>query len=52
MTLEKACKTLLIKSPFLGLFLMSLHKSFSDDVETAGVRLNGINTELAINEDF
>lgn len=52
MTLEKACKTLLIKSPFLGLFLMSLNKYFSDDVETAGVRLNGINTELAINEDF
>ena len=31
---------------------MSLNKYFSDDVETAGVRLNGINTELAINEDF
>ena len=52
MTLEKACKTLLLKSQFLGLFLMSLNKYFSADVETAGVRLNGINTAFALNEDF
>lgn len=52
MTLEKACKELLVKDPFYGLFLMGLHKTFDDAVETAGVCLNGINTELHVNQKF
>ena len=48
MTLEKACKTLLIKSPFLGLFLMSLNKYFSDDAVFAHVAdYQGVEAEQA-----
>lgn len=52
MTLEKCCKTLLIKEPFYGLFLLGLNKSYSTICETACVCCNGINTELHVNKEF
>ena len=52
LTIPQAIKKLLIREPFYGLFLLSLNKYFDDKVETACVRRNGINTELAINYEF
>ena len=55
MNLEQATKRLLIKSPFYGLFLLSLKRRFaipSDDCKTAYVHINGINYELIVNEEF
>lgn len=51
-TVFKICKQLMIKDPFYGLFLMRLNKFFSDDVPTAGIRIDGINPVLAINKDW
>ncbi len=55
MTIEQATKRLLIKSPFYGLFLLSLKRRFAvpaDDCKTAYTCLNGINYEIVINEEF
>lgn len=53
MDLQRACKQLLIKSPFYGLFLLSLNKYFSNkDNPTARVVRDGINCALEINSDF
>ena len=52
MDLSSACKKLLIKSPFYGLFLLGLNKYFGDKCETACVCRNGINTEICVNEKF
>lgn len=52
LTIPQAVRKLLIREPFYGLFLMSLNKYFDDTIETACVRLKGINTELAINPKF
>lgn len=52
MTLEKACKTMLIKYPFYGLFLLQMNKAFDASVPTACVRRNGLNLSLLVNEDY
>lgn len=52
MTLEKCVKTLLVKEPFYGLFLLGLNRYFTDKVSTAAVIINGINCELIINKTF
>lgn len=55
MTIEQATKRLLIKSPFYGLFLLSLKRRFavpSDGCRTAYVHITGINYELVVNEEF
>ena len=49
MDLIRACKQLIIKDPFYGLFLLSLNKYYSDEIDTLGVKLNGINYELMVN---
>jgi len=51
-SLSKASKTLLLKEPFYGMFLIMLHKIWDKRVPTAGVGLNGINYQLVINEGF
>jgi predicted metal-dependent peptidase len=51
-TLFKACKQLMIKSPFYGLFLMRLNKTFDDKIPTACVSIDGINPMLRINKEF
>ena len=43
MTLEKCVKSLLVKEPFYGLFLLGLNRYFTDKVQTAAVGINGIN---------
>lgn len=51
-SLSKISKDLLIKEPFYGFFLIMLNKIWRKDISTAGVSKNGINYQLAINEDF
>ena len=55
MTIEQATKRLLIKSPFYGLFLLSLKRRFavpSDNCRTAYVHVSGLNYEMVINQEF
>ena len=52
MDLSAACKRLLIRSPFYGLFLLGLNKYYGNRCQTACVCRNGINTELCVNEEF
>jgi len=51
-SLSKISKDLIIKEPFYGFFLIMLNKIWRKDLPTAGVSKNGINYQLAINEDF
>ena len=50
--LAKAGKTLILKEPFYGLFLIGLNKTFRSDIPTAGVSKNGIGVQLAVNPEF
>lgn len=55
MQLIKACKELLIRQPFYGLFLLNLRKEIVQEghhVETAGVGPNGLNFTLYVNDSF
>ena len=49
---SKACKTLMFKEPFYGLFLIGINKKYRDDLPTAGVSKNGMGVQLAINPAF
>ena len=51
-SLSKTSKDLMLKEPYYGFFLLMLHKSWSDQLPTAGVCKNGINFQLMINEKF
>lgn len=51
-SLAAVSKTLILEQPFYGLFLISLNKTWRNDLPTAGVSVNGINQQLAINEEF
>ena len=51
-SLSKTSKDLMLKEPYYGFFLLMLHKSWSDQLSTAGVCKNGINFQLMINEKF
>ena len=48
----KHSKLLMLKEPFYGLFLISLNKELSKNIETACVTPDKINTKLMINPDF
>lgn len=50
--LEKISKSLMLKEPFYGLFLIMLNKVWDNKVGTAGVSKNGINYQLKISEDY
>jgi len=52
MEIEKTFKRLLIKSPFYGLFCLSLPKTITTTIDTLCVRRKGINLELCINPEF
>lgn len=52
MDLDRAAKTLLIREPFYGLFLLNLNRYYGNRCETACVCRNGINTELCVNKEF
>jgi predicted metal-dependent peptidase len=50
--IAKYSKTLMLKEPFYGLFLISLNKELRTDIETACVTPDKINIKLCINPDF
>jgi predicted metal-dependent peptidase len=50
--LSKISKQLMLSEPFYGVFLSTLNKVARKDVPTAGVCLQGINYQLAVNEEF
>jgi predicted metal-dependent peptidase len=50
--LSKIGKQLMLSEPFYGVFLSTLNKVVRKDVPTAGVCLQGINYQLAVNEEF
>jgi hypothetical protein len=52
MTIEKACRKLIISEPFYGLFLSGIQKEISKDIPTLAVGLKGINVILYINQEF
>jgi predicted metal-dependent peptidase len=51
-SLSKISKELMLKEPYYGFFLIMLNKIWRKDLPTAGVSKNGINFQLAINEEF
>lgn len=52
-SLAKISKDLILKEPFYGFLLIMLNKIWDNKaVPTAGVSKNGINYQLAINENF
>ena len=51
-SLSKNSKELMLKEPYYGFFLIMLNKVWRKDLPTAGVSKNGINFQLAINEEF
>ena len=51
-SLSKISKELMLKEPYYGFFLIMLNKIWRKDLPTAGVSKNGINYQLAINEEF
>jgi predicted metal-dependent peptidase len=52
MTIEKACRKLIISEPFYGLFLSGIQKEVTKDIPTLAVGLKGINVILYINQEF
>ena len=52
LSLSKISKELMLKEPYYGFFLIMLNKVWRKDLPTAGVSKNGINFQLAINEEF
>jgi predicted metal-dependent peptidase len=50
--LAKSCKDLMLREPFWGFFLIMLNKVWRKDLPTAGVSKQGLNYQLAINEEF
>lgn len=51
-SLSKISKELMLREPYYGFFLIMLNKVWRKDLPTAGVSKNGINFQLAINEEF
>ena len=51
-SLAKTSKSLMLAEPYYGYFLIMLNKMWRKDLPTAGVSKNGINYQLAINEEF
>jgi predicted metal-dependent peptidase len=48
----KAGRTLMLKEPFYGYFLVGLNKDFNTAVQTACVAKDGINIKLVVNPDY
>jgi predicted metal-dependent peptidase len=49
---SKACKSLMFKEPFYGLFLVGMNKQYKMTLPTAGVSALGMGVQLAINPEF
>lgn len=52
MTLEQACKDLLITEPFYGVFLLGIPRKMSKEIPTAAVVLKDGSTALTVNPDY
>lgn len=50
--IAKQSKTLMLKEPFYGLFLIALNKELRTDIQTACVTPDKINIKLCINPEF
>jgi len=50
--LAKAGRTLMLKEPFYGLFLIGLNKEMSKSIPTACVAKDGINLKLVVNPEY
>jgi predicted metal-dependent peptidase len=50
--ITKCSKTLMLKEPFYGLFLISLNKELSESIPTACVTPDNINVKLVVNPKF
>lgn len=50
--LAKSSRTLMLKQPFYGLFLMGLNKELSKRIPTACVAKDGINIKLVVNPEY
>jgi predicted metal-dependent peptidase len=50
--ISKIGKQLMFSEPFYGMFLSTLNKTVRKDIDTAGVSKNGVNYQLAVNEEF
>lgn len=50
--LSKACKDLMFREMYWGFFILMMNKVWRNNLPTAGVSKNGINFQLAINEEF
>ena len=48
----KAGRTLMLKEPFYGLFLIGLNKELSKGIQTACVAKDGINLKLVVNPEY
>jgi predicted metal-dependent peptidase len=48
----KAGRTLMLKEPFYGLFLIGLNKELSTSIQTACVAKDNINVKLVVNPDY
>ena len=48
----KAGRTLMLKEPFYGLFLIGLNKELSKGIQTACVAKEGINLKLVVNPEY
>ena len=48
----KAGRTLMLKEPFYGYFLVGLNKEFSKSIPTACVAKDGINIKLVVNPEY
>jgi predicted metal-dependent peptidase len=50
--ITKFSKTLMLKEPFYGLFLISLNKELNTSIPTACVTPDRLNIKLCVNPDF
>ena len=50
--ISDAIKKLMMQSPYYGLFLSGLKKEYTDQIDTAGVCLDGIDYKLLVNKKF
>jgi predicted metal-dependent peptidase len=50
--IAKAGRTLMLKEPFYGLFLIGLNKELSTGIQTACVAKENINVKLVVNPDY
>lgn len=48
-SVSKAARNIMLSQPFYGLFLSTLNKKLSEDVDTMGIGKSGINMELLVN---